>query len=386
MSSDKAKIVVLGSGAAGTAIAYELATRCGANPSQVVLLYREKNEGSSFTNQKWKHSGLFYSSERIARGIWDAYETMTIEHNYAQDIDKGAYFIASHSESLCDRSCKWGSWGIPYDNLEEERLADHFRTLGRPHEMAGGFVTKDFVIDFPRMIHEMRQELSDRGMEVRAETNVEALLVDQEQLTGIRANCRGQTDEIECAHCIVALGAWTPALLRTIGIELDVLLLKSCVLTYGTELVDRTTVWIDAPGITFVPFRGKTLIADGRYKVVKEADQLDPFQEYIEELQEDLANTFPNYHCWKETYEGAHGCIKTGMKHPSDKRDIVVARTRIFAEREITVNGWKQPGHGVRGVTAAIPGKASLSFTLAKQVAEVLAKYNPVLELTLNGV
>ncbi|MCA1597328.1 MAG: FAD-binding oxidoreductase, partial [Chloroflexi bacterium] len=71
--SETSDFTVLGCGVAGAAIAYELIQR---RAGRVTVLYQQALPGSSMTNQKWKHSGLFYPRRELARELWDAFQGM----------------------------------------------------------------------------------------------------------------------------------------------------------------------------------------------------------------------------------------------------------------------------------------------------------------------
>jgi hypothetical protein len=166
------------------------------------------------------------------------------------------------------------------------------------------------------------------------------------------------------------MGAWSLPLLQTVGVTLDVALLKSNVVVYEGEFVDHIVGWLDEPGVTVVPFKGNTFIADNRSTPVEHADDLTPV--HLESLYEDLATCFPTLDVegLKSRAVRSYGCIKTGGAEPPPPHPI--ARIRVFSEKEHTIRGRKETGHGIRGLTVAIPGKASLMFPLAEEVVRLV--------------
>jgi glycine/D-amino acid oxidase-like deaminating enzyme len=65
---------ILGLGVAGAATAYTLVQQC---PGQrITALDRVDGRATSLTNQKWKHSGLWYPEGRFAWALWTAYQKM----------------------------------------------------------------------------------------------------------------------------------------------------------------------------------------------------------------------------------------------------------------------------------------------------------------------
>lgn len=69
MARRQTDIAILGCGSAGAAIAHELALRTS---HKIAVLYNGDREGSSFNNQRWKHSGLLMPVEDLARELWAA--------------------------------------------------------------------------------------------------------------------------------------------------------------------------------------------------------------------------------------------------------------------------------------------------------------------------
>lgn len=366
------RTIIIGSGAAGTAIAIKALY---SNVfSEVALAYREDTEGSTFTNQKWKHSGLFYYPyEQNAHGIWRAYQRMTFELGYRVGR-KEAYFLASGKSTVRTRAATWKTWAIPFQELPIDTDAN-FVGVGSPEPslVSGGFVTRDFAIDFPRMVMDLRDQIAALGGKVFSHTELVGLDVQENAVRGVCLRSNGRETTYDCDRCVLAMGAWFPKFVQPYldrDRDLGVKLYRSAVLTYDTEMVERVTVWMDAPNITLVPFKGKTLVADGRYHVVESGDDLDVPSDDVDALQADLKRAFPSAD-WSSKFERAHGCIKTGrIAIQDDGREVhvVVARPRVI--------GWntssREPGHGIRGLVIAIPGKASLAFALADDVMNLL--------------
>lgn len=105
MADTHSDFVVLGCGAAGVAIAHQLCIRSNL-ASRVTVLYQGDDEGSSFSNQKWKHSGLWYwyPWEENAVACWHAYSSMhSLEKQYL--LTAQSYFLASKQRRLENDGC-----------------------------------------------------------------------------------------------------------------------------------------------------------------------------------------------------------------------------------------------------------------------------------------
>src|SRR5580704_4544943 len=120
-------VVIIGAGVAGSAVALALC-RLG---HKVTLLLRAEAEGSSFTNQKWHHSGLLYPSESIAHMACRGFlcESLMTEFVYRTSVP--ARFLALKSKTLDEREQMWRNWGVRTWGLNWRRLEqDEYRAIG----------------------------------------------------------------------------------------------------------------------------------------------------------------------------------------------------------------------------------------------------------------
>lgn len=126
-----------------------------------------------------------------------------------------------------------------------------------------------------------------------------------------------------------------------------------------SQAVERITVWVDDPGVTLVPFCGRTLIANTRR--VEVHDITNAWATVAEEadiLQAQLATAFPKLRRQALQVLEVRGCVKTEYSKDG-------ARNQHFAIFGDDV-------HGVRGLVVAIPGKASSMLALGRAVASYL--------------
>jgi glycine/D-amino acid oxidase-like deaminating enzyme len=127
--------------------------------------------------------------------------------------------------------------------------------LGKP-AYAGGFLTFDSVIDFPALLPDLHAQTLRLGARMVTGATVTRLVRDNDAVTGVVYHKDGEDRLLHCTHCVMALGGWAPELLRGMGVHLPVRRWKCHMLIEG-ELVPRITVWLDAAGITLVPYAGR---------------------------------------------------------------------------------------------------------------------------------
>lgn len=355
LSEEPIPAVVIGSGVAGSAIAAAL---CDYG-YKVTLLFRAANEGSSFTNQKWNHSGLLYPAENIARVACREFLRDSPLRRYTYATPARARFLALRQRTLEERREQWltwdvQAWGLQWSPLEQAEYR-MIEPLGETRA-AGGFEVPDRIVDFPALVRHLRQQVRRRGG-IAVRGTVQQILSSGRRVTGVElADGRSR---IDCSLCVLAAGGWSGSILRDSGIHPPDLILRKCVVfEYDGELVPGLTTCLDVTGhdgteedVTLVPFRGTTLAAGTGFTEVTAADDQQPDQFQVRRLNGQLEQCFP-------TLRGRPfrvvTCIKT-EKTPGHKPDVSPA---VYGPAF----------HGVTGLAVAIPGKASFMFDLANQV------------------
>jgi len=356
MQHEYSEAVVLGLGAAGAAITEELA-RLGV---PVTALDRMDGVASSLTNQKWKHSGLLYERGEQAVKIWHAYtQSHPLEQRHL--LKTGAHFLCRKEETLCEREARWRDWPIPYARLGQEFPVPS-SALGKPI-CTGGFAAFDGILDFPALIADLCAHAARRGARIVGGATVKRLLRDADAVTGVVYEKDGMQTRLDCRYCVVALGAWAPEALRTVGVSLPVSNWKSHVLTVEGELVERITAWLDEPKVTLVPYQGHTLIADTRRTPAAHGFDRAPIAGAADAILDDLALAFPSLRPSALKPMRVHACIKTEFNGAGARNQ----EAAVFAEAH----------HGVRGLSVVFPGKASLMFALAREVAADVQRTRP---------
>jgi glycine/D-amino acid oxidase-like deaminating enzyme len=349
MTHEFTEVVVVGA-ACGLAISRALAGR----DLQVTAIGRPDGVASTFTNQKWKHTGLLYANPVLAKHLWKAFSAMDpLESSHLRN--RGAHYLALKEETMDTRATTWKERGLPFQRLASDAVT-HGPELGPPSGV-GGFLTGDSVIDFAAMLEDLKADAERQGVATVA-GNVQRLIRDADAIRGVIYERAGKEIMLHANHVVLAMGAWATEALRLIGVELPIRSFKCNVLTVDTELVPCITCFLDGPGVTFVPFRGTTLIADTRRIPARDGFDRAPVPEMVEQMKADVAAQFPAVR-WGGLKAEAHACIKTEFTEANERNH----ESAIFGSRV----------HGVVGLTVALPGKASLMFSLARHVAKQVA-------------
>lgn len=354
-------IVVLGRGVAGAAIAHVL-----SRDYQVTVVFRRADEGSTFTNQKWKHSGLLYPNRALARTMWTAYKRMDRVLERPFIMKPQARFLALKDETLREKANRWREWGVRSWALDVEPLAKwEYLSVGElGHTKAvGGFSGPDCVVDFPELVRNLAHCAEQNGARFFGGASAQRLIHDGKRVAGIEYKLHDERLTLDCDLCVVAMGAWSPRLLRNSNVvskssseEVPIILKKCLVLAYEGELVPCITVCLDVregpfPDAALVPFKGTTLAAGTDFDETDDPDDNSFKPQLVEELRHELARCFP---ALSKYVPSARVCFKAEQRSGNMAPNVGYQIYDDFS---------------VDGLIVAIPGKASLMFQLASAVA-----------------
>ncbi|MES2180325.1 MAG: FAD-dependent oxidoreductase [Gemmatimonadota bacterium] len=385
------QVVVVG-GCAGAAIAHRLAEE---GKRVTLLCHGDDVPSATDTNQKWLHSGLLYPSESLAERAWTHRNIdWDIKAKYLVGPQK-AYFLALTDDTLRARTDMWAKWkadGRRVPDAYPLEAGDRARLASLGINFSGGWVTPDCAVDFPALVRDMRRHIAGQLEDSRHLPAIKATgtvmegarVLDLRRgphgMTGVDYEWHGRRGTLTCDQCIVAAGAWSHELLEGIGVSLPLIRKKCLVVAFKRGIresqqdLDRITVWLDVEkedgtrgDFTLVPYRDHILAAGTDFRVVYgvrgcSLEALRTAPSDVAALNAEMDQCFASASvrpfsmsgftprtCFKtEQYNASHPCV-----------DI-----KVYTEDE------GMGGHGVRGLTVALPGKASLMFDLAREVAK----------------
>jgi glycine/D-amino acid oxidase-like deaminating enzyme len=366
-------VIIVGGGVAGVAIAHEL-HRCKL-PFQLIT---SDLQGSSHKNQKWLHSGALYPAASVARDVWE--EFRRAEPKFKNHIVSGtgsAMFLAIHPETIEARTAMFE--GLHASGFGWEALGPKdYSVIGSigPTNANRGMRTRDLVVDFPSLIEELQRELPNQCVLADAHVLRIETSGSPRQVTAVHYQTTRGAVRIQCKRCVLAVGAWTPTLLKESDITLRRRIIrKQClVIVFDEELVPGITVCYDIKhfdmtkgafvraDVSLVPYCKTTLAAGtGWLRLEDSVDPatVSPTPDEEQELMLELCQAFPGLAKCKR--QAAHACIKTELETSDGVPDV---RPKVLGYDE----------HDVKGLFVALPGKATLMFDLADKVLEAFKK------------
>ena len=380
MANQTVDVVVVG-GNAGAVIAHKLAEL----RYHVALLWDKDIPGATHTNQKWLHSGILYPSPALAAKAWkNRKDDWKLKKQYLTGPGQ-AYFLALNPETINDKVEMWQNWrdggyDVPtFTELTSEDKTSLHKANINFDNFAGGWVTPDCVIDFPSMVRDLRLSLEGTHC-VMEGAKFLGLRHDSYGIT-VDVDWRGTPSTLSCKHCVLAAGAWSYELLRNIGVRHLPLIRKKCpvlVIKRAALPVSQITVCLDVTkgdgtlgDVSLVPFYDEVLAAGTDFEEVTDLEdhRLQDLQcngSEVEKLKTQLIQCFPKVRELKADEYTWRTCFKFEQYNP-DHPDV---EPKIYTNERAS----ETVGHGIPGLIVALPGKASLMFDLAGQVAGVVKR------------
>ncbi len=318
MGADRAEVLVLGAGIAGCALAYHLADR-GVGP---VVLYDPRTPGAGATGRA---AGIV-TEQHWNR--WDVEVTRESQAQYAEMSsrwDPSAYTVngfvrwAHGAEALkvldAARSRLRG-WGVRADELDGAGLAARV-PWGRFDDGSRGLWCPSDAVVTPSAIGEIYAEGARRaGVELHLGTPMESFAR------------RGEAWELEtgghvlrASSAVVAAGAWSKELLRSIGhpLPLAPYRTQAAVLrpSSGPDVFPSVHD-IDADVYARPEAKGRVLAGDGTrlVEVDPETFQTGADEQFVEHLADTFGRRFPGWSDAELVRAWAGVCTSTPDRRP----------------------------------------------------------------------
>ncbi|MEM9557191.1 MAG: FAD-dependent oxidoreductase [Acidobacteriota bacterium] len=376
-------VVGLGFGAA-------LCDRLSADGWSVVGIDRAHGRGSTFTNQNWKHSGALYLDVDIARRLAAANRERSLPERQSL-LSTGSRFLCGDAELLERHLAVCRAAGV------DSRRLGHDASPGGVPLRAGtehGFVSSDSVIDYGRVVRCHLDHARARGARILLPATLEAIERTDDAVTGSVIRHGGELHRVACRTMVLACGAWTGEVAARAGLDLQLRNWVSPILVVRRRLVSEITVFIDEPHLTLVPVGETTLVSNSsRQPAVGPDDRRPPSTASIRHVLDELRRDFPILRTVDPDEVSMRRCIKSALVLPSESLEGPLQEDGLqkdgLQEDGLQKDGLQKDSGlapcvlgeetlGVEGLLATVPGKASLLWQgageLARRVAQLLAR------------
>jgi len=215
-------IIIVGGGITGVATAYELAKK---KAGRILLLEKEfvsaGSTGSCAAGIRAQF-GTEFNIGLMKRSL-DKFEHLARELDYPEDkieLWQGGYLVLAYSEkeweNLKSRVEVQHRLGIMTEILTVEEIIARFPQLNLDGVYGGTFHQRDGHADPLHTTFAYARAARRLGVEIREWTRVEGLVQEKGKIRGVKVN----GELIEGEKVLVACGAWSSHLMKTVGVEI----------------------------------------------------------------------------------------------------------------------------------------------------------------------
>lgn len=211
---NKSRIVICGSGLAGSSLAYHLAL-LDHGPQTVMLERGEisenrqvKDSGSSGLVGNFKHSAQQVALAQYSLNLLDDLTKQGFDIgwnqcgslNVARSHDRMTQYRKMKSQSL--------AWGIECNLLSPEECQSMCPLIDTSDIKGGLFIPKDGVVDKEKLRQALLSEAIKRGLTLVENCQVEKVLATDHKVSAVQTN----HGTVECEYFVNAAGFWSRAI------------------------------------------------------------------------------------------------------------------------------------------------------------------------------
>lgn len=365
MGKDRAKIIVIGAGFTGCALAYDLAQR-GMNVT--VIERGEIASGTSGRTHGLLHSGGRYCVNDQESAIECIQENRILRKIAHQCIEfNGGFFVALNESDLA-YAPKFvdgaNACGIDIDEIPPARAIQMEPNLN-PRVLAV-YRVPDGAFDPLRLALAFAASAKFFGAEFRPYHEATGFISDGKGvITGIRVQDRtaNQSYELKADLIVNATGAWAGMVLKDTPASVVVTPTPGIMVAYNQRLINRAINRMNIPGDgdILIPQRRMVVIGTTSYEV-QEVDYIPVEDDQREQMHRDAISLVPAVkNCQvRGVYMSARPLVGKGQAGRS------LARTfKCFDHKETD---------GVDGLVTIIGGKATTCRIMAEKTADLVCQ------------
>ncbi len=359
MQRESHELVIVGGGILGSTLAY---CACMAGISDILVLDAPHplNLGAdTFRNHAWWQSGLLYANSNLtsATKMFASGEAL---HQLASVTASGRAGIFRIEESRCseipERAERLNLTPFVFRMTDREarQQLDAFHTPGFAY-----FRVPDATFDEARIVHVLQKRARDEGVMFRRES----IRLASESSAANRYVITTSDAQIEATHAVLCAGAGIPKMLADLKLECPLSVFRSALLVCESNIEIGTSLFVDlsnglaTSGLAIGYHPSGTDQQLGRYVIGSRARiPVDPSKEQREapkserdELKQKLPLAFA------ATMRGER--LTAGYK--------TEARIGELTSIDPFEMEWAE---SFPGLSIAIPGKATLSYSLATEI------------------
>ncbi len=366
-------VVVVGAGATGLGIAWDLALR--KIPVTVVEM------GDIGHGTSGRFHGLLHSGGRYVVTDPPAARDCMAENRILRRVmpdglePTGGYFVDVGEDGLDAFTDQWTAGchaaAIPVQEVSVQVVRAKLPDLTAKARRA--FWVPDGVIRGFRVLHALAQAISERGGVILTETRLEAVRLSNGTISGVLLqNARGERRTLEADVLVNASGPWAGDVSRLFDHPIPMRLSGGMMMVFAHRRVDVVVNRLARPGDGDILVPHESTVILGTTDVPQAVPEaLSPRREEALYLLRQGQRLFPAMDTWRvlRAYTGVRPLYQPNAA-PTDPRLVT---------RDFTVLDHGRDG-GPRGVFSVVGGKWTTFRLMAERLGDAVAEYLGVAE------
>ena len=359
-------IVVIGGGATGLGVAWDLVLR------KIPVTVIEK--GICGLGTSGRFHGLLHSGGRYAVTDPNAAKECIEENSILQKIAHsaieatGGYFVRKrdddpHFENDWLEDC--AHIGIPVEVLKGTSIREKFPFLSP--EIVSAYHVPDGVLEGFVLIKMLADAIVARGGSILEHSQVTKVHANAGAVNGVTVTGNGETTFIGCDAVVDATGPWVSETARLFGVEIDMIPTYGTMVIFANRRLDSVINRLKEPGDgdIFVPH--KSVVILGTTSVVQESPEAPiPQRSEVQRLMTLGQELIPDLEQWRvlRAFNGVRP-LYAGKHKPEKSKHV----TRDFTVIDHTSLG------GPRGTFSVVGGKWTTFRRMGERTADVVCDY-----------
>ena len=366
--STSERIIVVGGGFAGLAIAVRLAQQ----EIPVTLLEAASlGRNASLRNQGWLHSGAWFAPQDLplARMCYESLQqTIRFCPSCIEPNHTGMYFALSKTDTkVAHWTRAWESAGLPIEEPDRQQFLDRFPGID-PGIVQRLFLLPDRSFRPDVLLARLASDARHAGVEIREHTSVSGLIHDEKRALGVTT---GTGEEIRSWGVIFATGAfdWLSELTGVPKDHPQPVHERVALKTHLVAVRPAVGAWplcvVDQEGLNHLPHGDTSVFGTNRWPVVRQPGDVATIDEELTEVWRLMNLVFPDLRL--EQCDDVRQWAGTTLQlmHPEQIHPGRAPLPTVVDHSDV-VTGWKN-------LWSVSPGRATLWVQLAEETSSRIA-------------
>ncbi|TWT52218.1 Anaerobic glycerol-3-phosphate dehydrogenase subunit A [Thalassoglobus neptunius] len=365
-TNDVQRVVIVGGGVAGMAVACRLAQ---AGLSVTVLESTTLGAEATTRNQGWFHSGAWFARQQpnLARLCYESLQrTLEFAPNCFEPNQQGMYYLFSNPESdVTQWTRRWEEVGIPFEDVSITEVSNAIPNL-HSERIASAFLLPDRSFRSDLLLEALATTARNCGAEIRTQALVTSLIREGTTVNGVVVAGK---EQILASRVVLAIGAFLSDFASELfsqtlgeGESYTPVIQKHQLMALQPSLCEVPFCVVDDEGFNHIPHQATSIFGSLPARITYEPLDRDVDPEFSEKLWNKISKYFRGFdrHSWKEPCEWA-GTTLEMLSVDQIEPGIAPMPTVINHSRE---------GKGFENLWSVFPGRSSLWAGLAERARE----------------